>query len=229
MSEVGVGSTDQIGTAPTRKPRTYEIRKSAVWAVVALVAVLFGANAVSAYSAAKSADVVKEMAQDAPPEWWLWMQKRHYFDLWSGHDCIGSTHEDYEVPCPDYTAVIEFRGDREDTPPILTPAKNAKGEVVIDLKATWHPNGCGETVDSCRTQGWDVVPVFSDQVQPFAHNTYEPLFGRGWDGPRFFGPMDKKFVGSDLSSGEKVEIYAGDPYSSDEMGIPLTPDRLGTN
>lgn len=162
----------------------------------------------------------------------LWLRdmivKKHMADFYSVYECSEGGDRP-EIPCPDYIATVELRGPSKDTPPVIVPARNAKGEVVIDFKTKWEAATCfnastGERI--CLPDRWDIDIVFAESVRPFATNAFDPGLGE-WQGFRLFGAPswgDDRLISP--ASDDTFEVYAGDPDS--KMLSPRLPaDRIG--
>jgi hypothetical protein len=163
----------------------------------------------------------------------LWLRdlivNSHMSDFYSVYECSDGSGRP-EIPCPDYVATVKFRGKAKDTPPVFTPARNAKGEVVIDFKAKWEPATCFNASNGqriCLDDRWDVTIVFAPAgVVPFATNEYDSQYV-GWHGFKLFG---RKSWGDDRllspTSTGTFEVYAGDP-DPDMKAKRLPADRIG--
>lgn len=162
----------------------------------------------------------------------LWLRdlivREHMFNFRSVYKCSDGSSRP-EIPCPDYIATVDLQGPSKDTPPVIVPARNAKGEVVIDFKTKWEAATCfgastGERI--CLPDRWDVEIIFAESIRPFATNAFDPGLGE-WQGFKLYGPAawgDNKLISP--ASNDRFEVYAGD-HDTDVLSPRLPADRIG--
>lgn len=193
-----------------------------------LGAVTAGVTAYVVSSRMLASDTTVAERYDEP----LWLRdlivREHMFDFRSVYKCSDVSGRP-EIPCPDYIATVDLQGPSKDTPPVIVPARNAKGEVVIDFKTKWEPATCfgastGQRI--CRPDRWDIEIVFAESVRPFATNMFDSGLGE-WRGFDLYGPAssgDNRLVSP--VSDDRFEVYAGD-YDTDVLSPRLPADRIG--
>lgn len=122
------------------------------------------------------------------------------------------------VPCPDYTAHVEFRGESSDTPPLLTAAYNAAGKQVLRLDARFAR--CRPGV--CPRDHWEVAMTPIGDVVVFGVNT---KFEKRW-GVMAWHTNTLRQDNYLFATGTPIEIYVAD-RDIKVLGAPLDRVRVG--
>lgn len=238
MPDARAEATQPAPAAPMRSLlKRVRVHPLVFAAVCVALLITWGANAVMVANNRMMQSTNQLLLDQRPPAWLQYAAvDTQVFDYEQVYICSAGqdpvTIKTSELrACPDYTARVEFHGNRPETPPTLHPAHNAKGQMVIGLKARWVPQGCPEDVRiRCITARWIIEPVFADSVIGFAYNAYlngqlasEPR--RDYVGPQFFTPNHPEYgATSALSNG--LEIYAADVDPA-VISPPLTNEQLG--
>lgn len=118
----------------------------------------------------------------------------------------------HDVPCPDYTATVEFRGDDPATRPLVNPARDAQGRELLGFDVVWMD----------EVGRWRVTPVPAPRSLIFAANEY---YDEQWMGPVFVSKAQPLYSYTG-KAGERVEFYVADGDAG-MVGAPLSQNRLG--